>query len=33
MGPDEARLGFREIDSDKDGVIELDEFIDWWSDR
>jgi Ca2+-binding EF-hand superfamily protein len=29
----EARVGFREIDTDKDGAIELDEFIEWWSER
>lgn len=32
MKPDEARVGFEEIDTDKDGSIELDEFIDWWRD-
>lgn len=30
--PDEARVGFEEIDTDNDGYIELDEFIDWWRD-
>ncbi len=28
----EARIGFHEIDTDNDGAIELDEFIDWWRD-
>ncbi len=32
MKPDEARVGFEEIDTDNDGSIELDEFIDWWRD-
>lgn len=32
MKTDEARVGFEEIDTDKDGSIELDEFIDWWRD-
>jgi hypothetical protein len=32
MKPDEARVGFDEIDTDNDGSIELDEFIDWWRD-
>ncbi len=26
----EAKIGFHEIDTDRDGSIELDEFIDWW---
>lgn len=29
----EARVGFDEIDSDDDGSIDLDEFIEWWTDR
>ena len=29
----EARIGFSEIDTDNDGVIDLDEFIDWWQER
>lgn len=29
----EAKLGFHEIDTDNDGVIDLDEFIDWWQER
>ena len=28
----EARIGFRAIDSDRDGAIELDEFVEWWSE-
>ena len=33
VSEEEARIGFREIDSDKDGGIELDEFVEWWSAR
>lgn len=29
----EAKLGFHEIDTDNDGVIDVDEFIDWWQER
>lgn len=30
---DAARIGFAAIDSDRDGAIEFDEFVDWWNDR
>ena len=30
---DEARIGFREIDTDHDGGISFQEFMDWWSER
>ena len=30
---DEAGIGFREIDTDHDGVISFPEFVDWWSER
>ena len=33
MSPDEARIGFQSIDTNGDGVIELDEFIEWWRSR
>jgi calmodulin len=33
VGLEEARLGFLAIDADKDGAIELDEFVEWWSSR
>lgn len=29
----EARIGFDEIDTDKDHAIEFEEFVDWWSER
>jgi Ca2+-binding EF-hand superfamily protein len=29
----EARIGFRTIDTDRDAAIELDEFVNWWSER
>ena len=25
------RIGFREIDTDHDGAITFDEFVDWWT--
>ncbi|HLT92709.1 MAG TPA: EF-hand domain-containing protein [Woeseiaceae bacterium] len=33
VSEEEARIGFDEIDSDDDGAIQFDEFIDWWSER
>jgi Ca2+-binding EF-hand superfamily protein len=30
MSNEECRIGFAEIDTDRDGVIEFDEFIEWW---
>ena len=32
VGETEARIGFRAIDTDRDGAIELDEFVEWWSE-
>ncbi len=29
----EQRLGFHEIDEDRDGTIDFEEFLDWWGDR
>ncbi|MEJ2514545.1 MAG: EF-hand domain-containing protein [Gammaproteobacteria bacterium] len=29
----EARVGFDIIDSDNDGAIEFEEFVEWWSER
>jgi Ca2+-binding EF-hand superfamily protein len=26
----EAQLGFAEVDTDSDGMISFDEFIEWW---
>jgi hypothetical protein len=33
MSADEARIGFQSIDTNKDGVFGLEEFIDWWGSR
>jgi Ca2+-binding EF-hand superfamily protein len=27
-----ARIGFRTIDTDRDGAVGLDEFVEWWSE-
>jgi calmodulin len=26
----DARIGFAEIDTNDDGLIDFDEFVDWW---
>jgi Ca2+-binding EF-hand superfamily protein len=31
MSVEEMRIGFREVDVDRDGLIDCREFIDWWS--
>jgi len=31
IGTAQAQFGFQAIDTDNDGMIELDEFIEWWS--
>jgi Ca2+-binding EF-hand superfamily protein len=28
----EARVGFRAIDTDRDGAVGLDEFVEWWGE-
>ena len=28
---EECQIGFAEIDSDRDGAIEFEEFLDWWT--
>lgn len=33
MTLEEARIGFDEIDADRDGAIGFDEFVAWWSDE
>lgn len=33
ISDDEVRIGFREIDSDHDGIITAHEFIAWWSEE
>jgi Ca2+-binding EF-hand superfamily protein len=32
IGEAEARIGFRAIDTDRDGAIGLDEFVEWWGE-
>ncbi len=29
----EARIGFNEIDTDDDGAIDFEEFVEWWCSR
>ncbi len=31
MSAEEARLGFRDIDTNDDGLIDFDEFVAWWA--
>jgi len=31
MSAEEMRIGFHEVDVDRDGLIDCREFIDWWS--
>jgi Ca2+-binding EF-hand superfamily protein len=33
MTSEECRVGFAEIDSNRDGRIEFQEFLDWWTAR
>ena len=30
LSQEERRIGFQEIDSDRDGVIDFHEFVAWW---
>jgi Ca2+-binding EF-hand superfamily protein len=30
---DECQIGFDEIDSDRDGGIDFNEFVAWWTER
>jgi Ca2+-binding EF-hand superfamily protein len=30
MSKQELTLGFREVDTDRDGLIDTREFIEWW---
>lgn len=32
MSTEELRIGFHEIDTDHDSLIDLREFIDWWTE-
>ena len=31
MSIEEMRIGFHEVDADRDGLIDCREFVDWWS--
>lgn len=31
MSREECQLGFQAIDTDNDGVVSFEEFIDWWT--
>jgi calmodulin len=33
VGDGEARIGFGTIDTDRDGSIDFDEFLAWWTAR
>jgi Ca2+-binding EF-hand superfamily protein len=33
VSEEEARIGFRELDTHQDGSIAFDEFVDWWEQR
>jgi hypothetical protein len=33
MNSEESRIGFAEIDSNRDGRIGFQEFLDWWTAR
>ena len=28
----DARIGFQEIDTNDDGLIDFEEFVDWWTE-
>lgn len=30
---EECRIGFEQIDTDRDGAIGFDEFVAWWTER
>jgi calmodulin len=32
MSPEESEIGFDEIDTDNDGLIDFDEFLAWWQE-
>jgi hypothetical protein len=31
MSGEECRIGFAEIDTNRDGRIQFDEFLNWWT--
>ena len=32
MSERDMQIGFREVDTDRDGLIDREEFIEWWSE-
>lgn len=32
MSERDMQVGFREVDTDRDGLIDREEFIEWWSE-
>jgi hypothetical protein len=32
MSERDMQIGFQEVDTDRDGLIDPEEFIDWWSE-
>jgi calmodulin len=32
MSEQEAKIGFRDIDKNDDGLIDFDEFVAWWNE-
>ena len=32
MSSKEAKIGFQDIDTNDDGLIDFDEFVAWWTD-
>ena len=32
MSPKEAKIGFQDIDTNDDGLIDFGEFVAWWTD-
>jgi calmodulin len=32
MSPEEVEIGFKDIDTNDDGLIDFDEFVAWWGE-